>query len=343
MRAVIIGAGSTALACAAHFQIKGITYRLYARDEEKAKLWKSVPLTVSGEAETSFYVPVTSSPAEAMRFSDRVFVFTGTEDYGQVTEDLRPYLRDAHHILFMNGGWGLVKSLRILLNDKDAPEVSVGETSEMPFAAALSEDRTHLYFRGRKDVLGYASFGGEEIFSEMLREIVPRVSRASSPAMTSLCSALPIVRTAGCLFNMTRIENGEDFDFFGTGLTRRAADFMEACDRERLEIAKALGAGAVPLLSELNVLKGLKAENLWEALRGAFSGQDHPGPKQSPGHFLTGDLTCALEGLCNLSDMMHVEVPYLRQLTDTMHLYLGWKRTPCLTARDLWILKHWKR
>lgn len=343
MRMAVIGAGSTALACAAYFQVRGISCRLYARDSGKAELWKHMPLTVSGELETSFYVPVSSSPEDIMRTSDCILIFTGAEDYESVIGEIRPYLRDSHHILFMNGRWGLVRALRLLLQDKNTPEISVGEVSDMPFSAELSADRTHLVFGRKKEAIGYVSLGGEEGFAEVLHALVSRVSRVSSPAATSMASAMPIIRTAGCLFNMTRIENDRNFELFRDGLTGRAADFLEACDRERLEIAKSLGIGAAPLSAELHALLGEKEDSLSDALRRISEGEGKDGPRLLTASFLSEDLHCAMTALCDLADMMHTEAPRLRTLTDMMYLYRGEKREPWLTARDLWILKQWKR
>ena len=101
--------------------------------------------------------------------------------------------------------------------------------------------------KAMKDEIAYSAIGEEALLSELLHKLAPKVTRVSSPAATSLSATNPIIHVTQCLFNLSRIENGEDFDFFGAPLTKRTAAFMEECDKERLAIGKALGLELAPL------------------------------------------------------------------------------------------------
>lgn len=60
MNISIIGAGSTALAGAAYFNLKNVPCQVYVRNRIKAACWNQSPLTVRGKIDTSLYVPFTT-------------------------------------------------------------------------------------------------------------------------------------------------------------------------------------------------------------------------------------------------------------------------------------------
>lgn len=76
--------------------------------------------------------------------------------------------------------------------------------------------------------------------------------KTASFASTSLSATNPVIHVTASLFNVTRIENEEDFYFFGAPMTDRVISFIEHCDEERLAVGKALGIRLSPLLEVLN-------------------------------------------------------------------------------------------
>lgn len=343
MSVTIIGGGATAMAAAAYFRIQNIPTKVYVRNERKRALWSSVPVKATGVAETSFYVPVSDSLHDAMNFSSMILVFTKTGDYENVIEEMIPHLREGQHILFMNGCWGLVKMIRRLLKEKEAPNVYIGETANMPFIASLQDDGRNVYFKAKKESIVYSSLGGEEKFSEILHHMAPKVSRVQSPVVTSLSATNPIIHTVGMLFNMSRVENGEDFYFFGNPLTEKVAAYMEGCDKERIAIAKALGVDIPSLLTVLQSFWGKRVDSLHEALTTNPSYKEVKGPTSLSHRYLEEDLSCGMAALYDLAQMMHVEAPYISRLVEILSLYLQKEYKPFLTLQDLRIVKQWKR
>lgn len=138
---------------------------------------------------------------------------------------------------------------------------------------------------------------------------------------------------------MTRIENKEDFYFFGDPMTDRVISFMEHCDEERLAVGKALGIRLSPLLEVLNSFWPEKKNTLKEALKENPSYRAVKGPSSTEYRYFTEDLPCGLGPVLDLADLMHIPCPYIRTLVQTASLYLGKPYTPLLTKEDLRILK----
>lgn len=75
---------------------------------------------------------------------------------------------------------------------------------------------------------------------ERLAPVFPQLCPAANVLETSLNNSNPISHGPLALFNITRMENGEDFLLFGTGVTPRVARFMEKIDRERVAVGPRL-------------------------------------------------------------------------------------------------------
>ena len=342
MNITIIGAGSTALAATAFFNLKNIPCQVFVRNRMKAAFWNKTPLTVRGRMDASFFVPVVTDLKEACQKADILMVCTHATDHEAVVEEVAPYLHEGQCLLFMNGCWGAIKACRVLSKKQDVPDITIAETANMPFISRLSPDYKCLDFKAMKEEIGYSCLGKEGELSNLFHLMASKVSRVASPASTSLSATNPIIHVTQCLFNITRIENGESFHFFGAPLTRRVADYMEACDNERIAIGKALGLSLSSLLDVLNASWGDKKENLYEALTENESYKTVMAPSDLRGRYLSEDLPCGMGSLRDLADMMHVEAPHIRSLVDTLSLYLGTAYTPFLTPQDLRVIKSLK-
>lgn len=337
MRVSIIGAGAMALAAASYLKLKDVSSLVYVRSEKKLAAWSTKPVRVTGVMESSFYVPMAETMKEAVNYSDTVIICTRAGDYEDVINELLPCLRKGQCILFLNGCWGAVKTYRLL--KEDAKYLTIAETAGSPFVASLSEDFLTLEMKGIRTEIRYSALGTSKDPGELLHTIAPRVSRISSPVFTSLSQAMPIVNAASAFFNISRIENGEDFELFGPSFTSRAADYMEHCDKERLAVGKALGLELYSLLETVNSQRSEKKATLYEALKNNALYDGLKGPVSLSDRSLSEDLPCGLGSLLDLADMMHVPAPYITAMVDTASLYMGKPYEPFLTVQDLRAIK----
>ena len=209
----------------------------------------------------------------------------------------------------------------------------------MPFIAARSQDGSEILIKGIKEEIAYSAAGDDKTVSAFLHRLAPRVVKTASFASTSLSATNPVIHVTASLFNVTRVENKEDFYFFGDPMTDRVISFMEHCDEERLAVGKALGIRLSPLLEVLNSFWPEKKNTLKEALKGNPSYRAVKGPSSTEYRYFTEDLPCGLGPVLDLAELMHIPCPYIRTLVQTASLYLGKPYTPLLTKEDLRILK----
>lgn len=338
MDITILGENSTALAAASYFDLQKIPYKLFVSDEKKKDVWNKSPLKVKGKIETSLYLPLITSWKGAVDYGDVILICSHPVDYEKVVEEAAPLLHEGQTLLFMNGYWGAIKAFRILSRMK-MPPLTIAETASMPWIAELSEDFKVLDFRGMEENVGYASMGDEKNLSDLLHQMFQKVSRVSNPAAASLSNTDPILYVPSCFFHLPAIEKGEDLLLF-QGLTPKMASYIEACDNERMAVAKALSINlSVGLLDMLNSSLKEKKNSLYEAIRENPVLKDMKGPKGLDASCFSRDLYCGLAGLRDLADMMHVETPHIQSLVSTLSLYLGKPCLPFLTPKDLRAIK----
>lgn len=342
MKISIIGAGGTGLSAATYLQLQSQNVKVYVRNEAKRKFWNTHPVSVRGKVNTSLFLPLVHTMEEAAKFAELLLVCTRANDHEAVIQELMPHLQEGQCLLFLNGTWGAVKAYRYFQKSGNRAPISIGETANMPFIASLSPDFENLHFKALKEEIGYSVIGDDGKVSALLHLLAPKVSRVASPASTSLSATNPIIHCATCLFNMTRIENGEDFHFFAEAMPKRVTAFMEACDNERIAIGKALGLTLSPLLSVLNSFWNSQCPTLHEALTTNASYATVKGPTDMSSRYLSEDLPCGLMSLIDLSDMLHVPAPHLYALGYTLSLYLQQPVKPFLTPQDLRVIKQLK-
>ncbi len=339
MNVTIIGAGNTGIAASCYLSTLGISHLVYTRSEKRAAQWKEFPVKATGALTGSFQIQATANLHDAMVFGNIILICTLATDHEAVIEEIEPELHAGQSVLFFNGCWGALKACRYLARKLEPLHLTVAETANMPFIASLSEDGVEIRIKAIKEEIAYSAVGEDSTVSTLLHKLAPRVTKVSSPASTSLSATNPIIHVTASLFNATRIENGEDFLFFGEPMTDRVISYMEHCDEERQAVANALGLQVSPLLDVLNSFWPDKKDTLAAALKETPSYKTVKGPQSPESRYFSEDLPCGLGAILDLSDMMHIPCPYIKALVTTASLYLGRPYTPFLTKEDLRTLK----
>lgn len=334
MNITIIGAGNTGLAAAAHLSSLGYPVTVYTRHAERAALWNAEGIEAAGKISGRFRFRAETELSAAAKAADLFLVTTLALAHRAVAEELRAHLRPGQTVLFYNGCWGALQALALF---GDAAEgVTVGETANMPYIAALSADGRTVTVKGLKDSVSWAALGpAAETAGRFLTDVYHNAKREESLAATSLGSTNPIIHVACSLFNITRIDNAEDFLFFGTPLTRRTAAVMEKADAERLAVGAALGLSLPSLLDTLNSFWPEKKASLYEALTENPSYKVSKGPVSLAYRYLAEDLPCGIGPVMELGRALGVPTPATETLVRAALLYLGADYAPFLSEAEL--------
>lgn len=339
MRYAVIGGGSGGKAVSAYLREMGHEVAIYCRDGGHAAALSRDGITATGAVEGRFPVTATDRLAQAVRGAGAVLVQTLATGHAPVAQALRGLLEPGQIILIFNGSWGAAEFSAILGDEAREKNVRVCETSAQLFLCSSPEEcSVHIKTIKKSVAMACAAPAQTPGALAELATVFPQLTAGSNVLDTSLNSSNPVVHGPIALFNITRLENGEDYTLFGTALPRKTVEYIEKIDAERRAVIQAMGVEAVPVLDILNSFWPEKRDSVFSALKDNPSYQVSRGPKTLAHRYLNEDMPYGLAPIARLGRRYGVDTPYLDSLLRVLGLYLGrdyFQEGPAVEAMDL--------
>jgi len=194
----------------------------------------------------------------------------------------------------------------------DDEAIRIAETSTLHYAVRLTEPGKIRVFLKLKAGNLLAALPGKHTgdILELISDVYPSMEAAESVMQTSLQNANPIIHPAVTLSNAARIElTGGDFLFYEEGVSDSVGRLIEALDKERIAIGKALG---VSILSdpELGMRQGYMLEaNYGSAYREAPGFLGIGAQPQLDHRYLNEDVGYGLVFMSTLGKQVGVATP----------------------------------
>ncbi len=263
-----MGAGNGALAVAGEWSLAGHDVRL-VQTPDHTRGFAGIPEAgavevhgvVEGRAPISY---VGTDFAQALDGVELAFVVGpafATETFAAASG---PHLADGMTVVICPGSClGAVAFARAAGLPLDGGGVTVAETSTLPYASRITAPATVRIFHRLTGGLFVAALGQDrtQAVAEMLQQVWEGMKPATSVWKTALQNGNPVIHPAVTLLNASLIDRTEgDFLFYEEGVTPASGRLMEAVDRERLAIGRALG---VEVASEPDL--GVMQEYMTEA------------------------------------------------------------------------------
>ncbi len=310
----IIGAGRTACAMAAYLSERGIKPVIWCRDPEKVRKISCQGLSITGEISGRYYPEATNDISRVTFASEYLFVMTTSNGHLPVAKLLAGNFQQNQRIVIFNGNWGACEFYSVLSSEMEQKKVVVGETGAMIFLADYLEDSVHIKkIKDKISVATIPSSGAELIVSE-LKDILPQLVPSNSVLSTSLNNSNPVIHAPVTLFNITRIENAEDFYFYRDGATRSVISYIETIDRERCMVGKAIGAEPQTCLEIINSFWPEKYDSLYDAIRKNEAYMTGKGPKTTKYRYLTEDIPYGISAIASIGKKYGLETPFSNAL-----------------------------
>ena len=196
----------------------------------------------------------------------------------------------------------------------DDDRIIVGETSTLPYAVRVTDPGVfNVYLKLTTDVyLAGLPRGGTDRLYELVKDVWPAVEKAASVFQTTLQNGNPVIHPAVTLLNAGLLERTKgDFLFYEEGVTESVGRLIEAVDRERLAIARALG---VSVLSEpaIGVRQGYMREHNYSTAYSTAPGFLGIKAQSELDHrYLTEDVGYSLVFMADLAARLKVPTPVI--------------------------------
>jgi opine dehydrogenase len=267
MRVAVLGAGNGGVASAFDFAQHGHDVALYAPPEFGENVVAVAEAGgIAARGDLDGFVPIRYAghdAAEALEGAELVLLVGPAYSTEPLAAETGPHLSDGTAVLICPGSCaGAIAFKRAIGLALDDERYTVGETSTLPYAVRVVEPgvvNVFLKLTAGLYVAGLPRSGTDRLHG-LIQEVWPAVEKADSVFQTTLQNGNPVIHPAVTLLNAGLIERTDGgFLFYEEGVTESVGRLIEAIDRERLEIAGALG---VTILSEpaLGVAQGYMRE-----------------------------------------------------------------------------------
>lgn len=243
----VLGAGNGGCAAAADLTLRGFEVRLFARSESTiAKLARRGEIELIEGGVSKKAAPYFMSPhlPPVVQGTDLIVIATPAVGHEYLAKGLANYLTDGQRILLNPGHTGGSLHFATLLRQLGCnAKVSLCETVTLTYICRMPEPGKVEVYR-RTTNLRCAALPGEET-AEIVGEIhnvFSNVVAAANVLETGFSNINAVMHPAGILGNAGWIEKtGGDFLYYREGITPAIGAWIDALDRERLEIVRTLG------------------------------------------------------------------------------------------------------
>lgn len=320
----VLGLGKTGQAMMTYLTYHNQEVIGWNRSADKVEAVNNNGINATGAIEGYFSAKATANIEDAIKDTKYMLVMTVANGHLDVAKALTGILREGQRIIVFNGNWGAYEFYGELKDEAKAKKVLISETSGMLILAnLLGKNQCHL--GTIKEEIKVASVPKEDvnILTQELKDVFPQLRAANNIADTSFNSSNPILHTPIALFNLARLENGEDYGFYTVATTPSIVRFVEAADRERVEVARAVGITPQSCLEILNSFWVNKYDNLYDAIVNNKDYQKVKGPKTLNFRYINEDLPYGIIPVVKLGKKYGVETPALNAMIEVFRFTLG--------------------
>jgi len=327
MNISILGAGNLGLAQAAHLASLGHSIRLYNRSASRlAALGSGGKLRMRGVLDGAVELGlVTSDLKEAVHDAELIFVDVPASAHGELAEQLKqvlPSSSSAVVVLHPGQTFGALEFARRLGLPR-FPRLALAELQTALYTARgeAPGEITVLALKRAVAVAAYPAASRDRLAG--LRALYPQLLLEPDTLTTAISNVQSFIHPAVCLANLSRIERGETFRVYREGLSAGVGAIFEACDAERLALAKALGVDVPAVAAWFGRCYGVRAATAFEAMQRIEAYADLVGPTALDTRLLHEDVPTGLVPLVDLCRQHAVPAPSLEGLLTLCRVLTG--------------------
>ncbi len=315
-----IGHNTAALLVKRGFEVTGFT-----RDEEKAKAVNEYGITVSGLINGNFKVKATTNIDEAIKDARFLVVTTLAKGHKPIAQMLSGKLQEGQEIFIMTGNWGAYEFYSVLKDELKAKNIIVGETSGNLAGSPKLDYPATTFMQNTKTKMSYATIPASAAPQAVkdLEQAFPELYPVKNILDTSMNNTNPPVHVPFAIFNITRMCNEEDIQFYGGTVPPLLLDFTMAADAERCAVTKAVGGDPKTILELMNTAWEVHYDDIKTLGLNTPGLQENKLPKSPYHRFLTEDVPYGFLAFSRLGKKYGVPTPRIDMLCEAYKYLLA--------------------
>lgn len=316
----IIGGGNGGQSLAGHLSIMGFPVRLFDIFEETVEaINKQGGIHVTGVVEGFGKLEfATTDIGKALEGADVAMIVAPAVAHKTIAQSCAPHLVNGQIVIIHPGATCGTLEFKQVLNDSGCTaDVTVSETNSLIYACR-SPKPGHASILGIKEDLVLASIPNSEnprVLS-LIQKAFPQIVGGKNVLEPSLGNANAIVHPAPTLLNTSMIESKHEWLYYHEGITPSIGDFVEALDKERVDLAKSFGIDVVPIKEWYRIAYNAEGENLSEAVKNNEAYAGIQGQKSLRTRYLLEDIPTGLIPMVELGKLQGIPMPRMQLIID---------------------------
>jgi opine dehydrogenase len=329
----VLGAGHGGLAMAGHLAIKGFNVNLYNRGRNRIKpVVQRKAIKVEGEVKGIGKVALASTNIqECIKGVAVLMVVVPANAHRFIAEACAPYLKENQVVILNPGRTGGALEFYNVLKQKKLKRFPFIAEAQTFLYASRALGPAHAKIFSVKNSVPLATLPAYWIpgILKIINRAFPQFIPGDNIFKTSFENIGAIFHPALTILNAGWIESTYgDFEYYIKGASPSVAQILEKLDRERLDVAGALGIKVMSAKAWLYTAYSAAGNNLHEAI------QDNPGylgikaPDRLHHRYVDEDVPMSLVPLASIGDMLKVETPVINSIIRLASIMRGidfWK------------------
>jgi len=318
----VLGAGDGGQACAAVLSMDDYEVNLYNRGAARLKpILDRGGIEVTGAKEGFAKLnKITNDIKEAIKGVDLILIVVPAFAHEDLAETCIPHLEDGQLVTYLGKGGGSLVFAQTLKSLGVKKNIVLGETNTLPYASKSigpTQIRVGILKKGGFLAAALPAKNTKKLVNA-LKEIYPVVVPATNVLETLLIDFNAIDHVAALIPNVGYVGNSTgEYLLFKEGVTPSVGRVIQAVDRERLALMKALGLNQTPYeewLFKQGFIDSIES-TVYEAIRkSTLKGAIPCGPSIMQHRFITEDVPYGLVTMASLGGMLGVPTPVIKSL-----------------------------
>lgn len=328
----VLGAGHGGLAMAGHLALMGYSVNLFNRGRRKIlPVAHRGGIRVEGSIEGFGKVNLASTNIkECIENVDILMVVVPATGHRYIARMSAPYLKENQIVVLNPGRTGGCLEFLQTLKEEGLERFPFLAEAQTFIYASRSIGPAHSKIFSIKNSVPLATLPAYWIpgVVKVLNRVFPQFVPGDNIFKTSLNNIGAIFHPALTVLNAAWIEETHgDFEYYIQGASPSISKVLEKLDKERLEIASALGIRAMSAKNWLYTAYSATGKDLREAILSNPGYLGIKAPDRLHHRYIDEDVPMSLVPLASLADMLKVEVPTIKAI---IHL------ASIMRERDFW-------
>ena len=315
----VLGAGHGGLAMAGHLAIKGFKVNLFNRKKRRIQsVKKRKVIKVEGAVQGLGRIELaTDNIKEAIQGVDILMVVIPANGHRFIAQECAPYIKE-NQIVILNPGrtGGALEFLQTLKEEGLEKFPFLAETQTFLYASrALGPAHAKIF--SVKNVVPLATLPAYWIpgVLKVINRAFPQFVAGDNIWKTSLDNIGAMFHPALTILNAAWIEETHgDFEYYIQGASKSVTKILESLDKERLEVAAALGIKAMSARVWLYTAYSATGEDLYEAIQDNVGYEGIRAPDGLHHRYIDEDVPMSLVPIASIGEMLKVKTPTIKSI-----------------------------